>query len=580
MIKEYYNFLKDYLKLAEIKTKYLIINILSAFFYKGFDLLLPLIASLIIKYLTLGDVQMSYISLVIFAITYLLSDVAYYINYRVYGFNVAHCYDKLTDKVMNKLLNIDSNFTRFIGKGRLMNSINSDVISIGDMNDRISEVLSGIIQILTVLVIVSIFNIWLALVFIVFTFSYILFRNYYDRKINFYHNKVVVDDDKYSNLLAQIISGLQEIKTFNILEKLRNKLNIIQGKFNKDYGLKRKYFMRRDNDVEFVVYLFRFLLYLLSLILIFRGKMDISGLVLIVAYHENLVSYISDLISSTCAIRETNTSVCRINDILNYSSEEISFGNIDINEIYGVIEFKNVSLNIRNNQILKDINLKIKHNEILAIVGEPGSGKTMLFNLLLRLYKPSKGKVLLDNIDIFDYTKDIYTKNVSVANQKPFIFNLSIKENLNFVDTNIKNQIEACKLAGIHDFIATLPKGYNTVLRENGSNISGGQKQMISIARTILSDAEVLLLDDITTSLDPDTAKLVPKLIKKLKKERTIIMITKKPDLMKEADRIVVLDHGKIKDVGTHKELLGRSLIYQMLQARKSPSKIGVFDNA
>lgn len=580
MIKEYYDFLKDYLKLAEIKTKYLIINILSAFFYKAFDLLLPLIASLIIKFLTLGNVEMSYFSLALFAIIYLLSDIAYYINYRVYGFNVAYCYDKLTDKIMNKLLNVDSNFTRFIGKGRLINSINSDVISIGDMNDRISEVLSGVIQILTVLVIVSIFNIWLALVFIVFTFSYILFRNYYDRKINFYHNKVVVDDDKYSNLLAQIISGLQEIKTFNILEKLRNKLKIIQRKFNKDYGIKRKYFMRRDNDVEFVVYLFRFLLYLLSLILIFRGKMDISGLVLIIAYHENLVSYISDLISSTCAIRETNTSVCRINDILNYSSEEISFGNIDINEIYGAIEFKNVSLNIRNNQILKDINLKVKHNEVLAIVGEAGSGKTMLFNLLLRLYKPSKGEIFLDNINIFDYTKDVYTKNVSVANQKPFIFNLSIKENLNFIDTNIKNQVDACKLAGIHDFIATLPKGYNTILRENGSNISGGQKQMISIARTILSDAEVLLLDDITTSLDPDTAKLVPSLIKKLKKERTIIMITKKPDLMKEADRIVVLDHGRIKDIGTHKELLERSQIYQMLQSRKSPSKIGVFDNA
>lgn len=579
MVKEYYVFLRDYLKLAEIKTKYLIINILSAFFYKGFDLLLPLIASLIIKYLTLAAVTMSYVSLILFAVAFFLSDVSYYINYRVYGFNVSYCYDKLTEKIMNKLLEVDNNFTRYIGKGRLMNSINSDVISIGDMNDRISEVLAGLVQIIAVLIIVSIFNIWLALVFIVFTFSYIFFRNYYDRKINIYHNKVVVQDDKYSNLLAQIVSGLQEIKTFNILEKLRNKLNLIQKKFNKHYGTKRKYFMRRDNDVEFIVYLFRFILYLLSIVLIFRGKMDVSGLVLVVSYHENLVDYISDLISSTCAIRETNTSVCRINDILNYSSEEISFGNVDINEIYGAIEFKNVSLNIKNNQILKNINLKIKHNEVLAIVGEAGSGKTMIFNLLLRLFEPTKGKILLDNINIFDYTKEVYTKNVSVANQKPFIFNLSIKENLNFVDTNINKQIEACKLAGIHDFIATLPRGYNTVLRENGSNISGGQKQMISIARTILSDAEVLLLDDITTSLDPDTAKLVPRLVKKLKKDRTVVMITKKPDLMKEADRIVVLDHGKISDVGTHKELLERSEIYQMLQSRKSPSKIGVFDN-
>ena len=139
--------------------------------------------------------------------------------------------------------------------------------------------------------------------------------------------------------------------------------------------------------------------------------------------------------------------------------------------------------------------------------------------------------------------------------------------------------LKMCKKAGIHEFIETLPNGYNTILRENGSNISGGQKQMISIARTILSDAEVLLLDDITTSLDPDTAKLVPKLINNLKKDHTIIMITKKPELMKEADRIVVLDNGKINDVGTHKQLIGRNEIYQMLQSRKSPSRIGVFDN-
>lgn len=107
-----------------------------------------------------------------------------------------------------------------------------------------------------------------------------------------------------------------------------------------------------------------------------------------------------------------------------------------------------------------------------------------------------------------------------------------------------------------------------------------GQKQMISIARTILSEAEVVLFDDITTALDPDTAKLVPKLINNLKKDHTIIMITKKPDLMKIADRIVVLNNGKIDDVGTHKDLIERNEIYQVLQSRKSPSKIGVFDNA
>lgn len=579
MIKEYYKFIKDYLKLVELKNKYMIITEASAIFYKGFSILLPLISSMIIKYLTIGEEKATYFYLIAFIIVYFLFNISLFINYRVYRYSVDNCYDILTKKIFNKLVAVDNNFTRVISKGRLMNSINSDIIKIGSMNDRISELSTGIIHFIIILIIVGFYNIYISIILIIFTIIYIVFKNNSDRKINYYHNKIVVQDDKYSNLLTQIVSGLQEIKTFNMLPKLKSKLNIVQDKYSKNYSLKRQNYIKRDSDIKILTYTFRVFLYLLLLILKFENKIDISVLVLIISYHEYLVIYLDSFIETTSAIREVNTSVNRINDILNYDSKNINFGTLDINDIYGIIEFKNVSLKIKDKEILNNINLKIEHNEVVAIVGEAGSGKTMLFNLLLRLYEPTKGKITLDNINIYDFSKEIYTNNVSIANQKPFIFNMSIRKNLDFVDTNIEHQIEACKKVGIHEFIEKLPNGYNTILRENGSNISGGQMQMISIARTILSDAEVLLLDDITTSLDPDTAKLIPKLINDLKKNHTIIIITKKPELMKEADRIIILDNGKINDVGTHKQLIGRNKIYQMLQSRKSPSRIGVFDN-
>ena len=579
MIGEYYSFIKDYLKLAELKTKYIVINILSTFFYKGFSILLPLIASLIIKYLTLNDAKMTYNFLIIFFIVYVLYNLSLYVNYKIYGFNMSYCYDKMTKKVLNKLVSVDNNFTRYISKGRIMNSINSDIINIGDMNDEISKLLMGIIQVIAVLIIVACYNIYLSLILIVFSIIYIIISNKTDRKINYYHTKVQIQDDKYSNLLAQITSGLQEIKTFNMLPKLLIKLKNIQNRFSKYYSIKRDYYVIRDNDIKVITYVFRYLLYLCLIYLMVIGKADVSVLVLMISYHEYLITYINDFISSTSTIREVNTAVNRVNDILEYNSHNVKVGNLDTKDIYGMIEFRDVTFKIKNKEILHNINLKIDHNEVVAIVGEAGSGKTMLLNLILRLFSPTSGKILLDNTNILDFSKDAYSSLVSIVNQKPFIFNMSIRKNLDFVDENIKNQIEACKKAGIHDFIETLPDGYNTILRENGSNISGGQKQMISIARTILSKSEVILLDDITTSLDPDTAKLVPRLINELKKDHTIIMVTKKPDLMRKADRIVVLDNGKISAVGNHKQLVEKSEIYRMLQSRKSPSRIGVFDN-
>lgn len=579
MLREYYGFIKDYLELAELKIKYFMINLLSAFFYKGFSLLLPVMGSLIIKYLTKGNAELTYLALGGFLLVYILYNIALYINYRIYGFNMDYCYDRMTKKVLNKLVDVDGNFTRMISKGRLMNSINSDIVEIGDMNDQLSEFFMGLLQIAAVLVIIATINIYLAGIFVLFTLVYIFVRNQADVKVNYYHNKVKIQDDRYSTLLTQIISGLQEIKTFNMLPKLKAKLDTIQNNFTKVYKTKREYCTLRDNDIRAVTYIFRFILYVFLICLIMAGKIDVSMLVLVISYHEYLEDYVGDLISSTSSIRETNTAVMRINDILNYNSNEIEFGNLDTKDIYGMIEFKRVSLQFKNKEVLHNINLKVDHNEVLAIVGEAGSGKTMMLNLLLRLYKPTKGSVRIDNVDVFEFSKESYSSVVSVVNQKPFIFNMSIRKNLDFVDTNIEHQIEACKKAGIHDFIQTLPNGYNTILRENGSNISGGQKQMISIARTILSKAEVILLDDITTSLDPDTAKLVPKLIDNLKKDHTIIMITKKPDLMKIADRIVVLDEGRIQEVGTHKDLIKHNEIYQLLQSRKSPSRIGVFDN-
>ena len=580
MIREYCKFLKDYFKLTKMKRKYLVITIITAIFYKSLNLLLPYFSSLIVKYVTNADIYMSYISLFLFFITYILYNISLFANYKIYGYNMRYCYTTIQSKILNKLLNVDNNFSRLFSKERIMNSINSDVVDIGDMADQISELFTTIIQVLAVLVIVFIYSPYFAAIMLLYSIIYISVRNRADRKVAHYQRKVVSCDDKYSSLLGQIISGLQEIKTFNIFEKLKNKLNYIQKTFSKNYIKKRKYCTIMYSDVKFITYFFRIVLYIILLLSMIKGNTTIDVLVLIIAYHENLVSYLDDLISSTTTIRDVNIAVCRVNQILNYKyNTNIEYGDNNTDDIEGIVEFKNVSFKYKDKAILKNINLKVNKNTVVAIVGEAGSGKTVLCNLLLRINKVTEGNIYIDDVNIYDYTKEIYSSNVSVVNQKPFIFNMSIRENLNFVDTNVEHQVEACKKVGMHDFIMSLPEQYDTVLRENANNISGGQKQLISIARTLLSTSEILIFDDITTSLDPDTAKLVPSILKELKKNHTIILVTKKPELMKCADEIVVLNKGKIVGKGKHKDLMQNNEIYQMLQSRKSPSRIGVFDN-
>lgn len=579
MVREYISFIKNYIDLAKIKTNYMIITIVSAVLYKGCYVLIPLFGSLIVKYLQDGTENMVYLFLLLYFLAYVFYNLFLYINYKIYGKNMVYYYTKMQTRVLKKLSKVDSGFNRVISKGRLMNSINGHIIEIGDMNDEISETITGLIQIILVFVIIGFRNIWVCLILIIYAIIYTVFTVHYDKKVNIYNERVIYQDDKFSNLLAQISSGLQEIKTFNMLEKLFSKIKIIHNNFNKNYHKKRDYIKKRDNYVRFINYLFRFMLYITIIILMMNELATLDVLILVISYHSYVSEYIEDLMENLETIREVDIKVNRINDILNYESSIVEYGDFVKDEIFGSVEFKNVSYRVKDKQILKNVSLKANHNEVLAIVGEAGSGKTTIFNLLLRIIKQEKGKIMVDNVDIKNYDKKLYTDIISVINQRPFIFNMSIRNNLNFVSKDKQKQEEACKITGIHDFIMSLPKGYDTVLHEDAKNVSGGQKQMISIARTLLKDSEILLLDDITTSLDPDTATFIPDLLKKLRKEHTILMITKKPDLMKLADKIIVLKDGKVVAEGTHNELIKKSEEYQVLHSRKSPSRIGVFDN-
>jgi ATP-binding cassette, subfamily B, bacterial MsbA len=251
----------------------------------------------------------------------------------------------------------------------------------------------------------------------------------------------------------------------------------------------------------------------------------------------------------------------------------------DVGRVHGAIEFRDVFFKYEEKMILKDINLTIDRNEVLAVVGESGVGKTTLVNLIPRFYDVTKGAVLVDGHDIRDLTVDSLRRNMALVTQDVILFNDTIKNNIAYGATQDMEKIEeVANMAYAHDFITKLSKGYDTIAGEKGMRLSGGQKQRIAIARALYKDAPVLILDEATSSLDAASEVEVQKALENLMKGRTTIIIAHRLSTVMNATRIIVLEGGTIVQEGTHRDLIEREgpyrRLYELQFSKTAPKKV------
>jgi len=235
---------------------------------------------------------------------------------------------------------------------------------------------------------------------------------------------------------------------------------------------------------------------------------------------------------------------------------------------YSEIVFENATFHYPEKQdVLKNINLKIKAGEIVAVVGPSGSGKTSLANLLLRFYDPNSGKVLIDGHDAKDLTLASLRSQIGIVTQEVMLFNETLKYNISFGNKEATDEqiVSAAKVANAHQFISRMPGGYDTQIGERGVKLSGGERQRIAIARAILKNPPILILDEATSALDAESEKLVQEAIEHLMEHRTVLMIAHRLSTVKKADRIVVIDKGEIVEEGTHDKLIANEGVYSKL---------------
>ncbi|MFI3115708.1 MAG: ABC transporter ATP-binding protein [Clostridia bacterium] len=297
--------------------------------------------------------------------------------------------------------------------------------------------------------------------------------------------------------------------------------------------------------------------------LLIGGEIDTKKAVMLAVSSFMLYKSIEIAGSVSALVRALEYSMDNVEEALNAPVIDVNGKNIVPSNFN--IEFKNVSFAYDTTEVLKNINLVIPEKKTTALIGPSGSGKSTLCHLVSRFWDVTKGEVLLGGVNIKEYSYESLMQNISAVFQNVYLFEDSIKNNIKFGNPSATNEeiIEVCKKAQCHEFINSLPNGYDTIIGEGGSSLSGGEKQRISIARAMLKNAQVIVLDEATSSLDPENEKEVTKALSELTKDKTVIMIAHRLKTVEKADQIVVLNHGEISQRGTHTELINTEGIYK-----------------
>ncbi len=402
---------------------------------------------------------------------------------------------------------------------------------------------------------------------IIFIYSYIFFKQV-QKQFRLSDEEEAV----LSTVIQESLSGIRVIKAFN-RELYEIERFAKENKKYQDVTLKMIHYLGGYWSSSYVICLFGILLVVVMGVFEVRaGTLSVGNLTVFISYQTTVLYSMRQLGRILSDFGKLTVSIDRLDGILKEEAEDINDG-IET-DLKGDIAFDHVSFEYDDDhrKVLDDINMTIKKDETIAIIGPTGSGKSTLVSLLSRLYEPTSGKITISGVDIRDIKKGYLRDNVGIILQEPFLFSRSIMDNLKIVDDRASEEevYEATRLAAVHDVITEFDRGYKTLVGEKGVTLSGGQKQRIAIARTLMKKTPILIFDDSLSAVDTETDATIRAAIRSLSGNMTTIIITQRVASAKDCDRIFVLEDGKITDSGTHDELINREGLYKRIDEIQS----------
>ena len=462
-----------------------------------------------------------------------------------------------------------------IGVGEYINRLYSDTDRVMDLMNRLIRLLCKSLVVIVVLGLTFYISWVLGIQIIIFSIIMGFISMKFFPKIKKTQESIKKESDNYVKRATENITGIREIKALGIKKNTENSIfSILTDLFSNQKKI-RNYEIIYYSLNNLVYFTLEFIILLTGGYFFIQGKIVYSLFIVLQSYLWRIDEVVETLSDFGVNYNKVTVSLKRIDEIINNKLyEDEKFGNNNLTNIKGNIEFKNVYFKYRDEEAdtLKNFNLKIEPNQKIAIVGRSGNGKSTVFNLLLRYFDCTKGEILIDSTNIKDLTEESLRKNISIIRQSPFLFNLSIMDNFRCVkeDVSLEEVKDVCKRAYIDEYIESLPDGYETIIGEGGVNLSGGKKQRIVIARTLLIDTPIILFDEATSALDNESQDYIKKTIDELVKDHTIIIVAHRLSTIIDADIINVIDGGKLIDSGTHEKLLNSCDVYNSLYKSES----------